>query len=342
MTICEADQRFLKLKQWLEKQLDTSNIDIEPASSDASFRRYFRIFVGQKTLIAMDAPPPQEDVSGFVAVSSILRAAGVHVPEIIAGDDQLGFLLLSDFGNQCYFDQLSEANADKLYGDAFDTLIKMQIHIVGQTTDLPVYDASLLHKELEIFSQWFVERLLGLTLNGDQRKLFETCYHQLVASALEQPQVCVHRDFHSRNLMLLETSNPGVIDFQDAVIGPLTYDLVSLLRDCYVSWPASRVKQWVNEFYQQSIQAGVFSTDITLNQYQHWFDKMGMQRHLKAIGIFSRLKIRDGKPDYLKDIPNTINYVVAVCDGDDTLTEFGQLLNQVIVPAMQQHPDFQS
>lgn len=342
MIICETDQRLLHLKQWLEKQLGTSNIRIEPASSDASFRRYFRVFAGKRTLIAMDAPPPQENVSGFVAVSNILRSADVHVPDIIVGDDQLGFLLLSDFGNQCYFDLLSETNADRLYGDAFDTLVNMQINIVDRTIDLPVYDASLLYKELEIFSQWFVEQLLGLTLNVEQRKLFETCYHQLVDSALEQPQVCVHRDFHSRNLMLLETSNPGVIDFQDAVFGPLTYDLVSLLRDCYLSWPATRLKQWVHEFYQHSIQAGVFSADITLNQYQHWFDKMGMQRHLKAIGIFSRLKIRDGKPDYLKDIPNTINYVIAVCEEDDALTEFSQLLNQVIVPAMQQHPDFQS
>ncbi len=342
MIICETDQRLLLLSQWLEKRLGTSSIRIESASSDASFRRYFRVFIEQKTLIVMDAPPPQENVSGFVAVSDIFRDAGVHVPEIIAGDYQSGFLLLSDFGNQCYFDQLSEANADLLYGDAFDALLQIQTGVVTSTSDLPVYDVSLLQNELEIFSQWFVEQLLGLRLTPEQHQIFQRSCQILVASALEQPQVCVHRDFHSRNLMLLETRNPGVIDFQDAVIGPLTYDLVSLLRDCYVSWSAQRVDDWRNQFYQRSLQAGIFTPSISQNQYQQWFDKMGVQRHLKAIGIFSRLKIRDGKPGYLKDIPTTINYVVTVCEQDVELTEFSQLLKQVIVPAMQQQPEFQS
>ncbi len=341
MIVCETDLRLLQLIQWLETRLETSNIRIEPASSDASFRRYFRVFVEQKTLIAMDAPPPQENVAGFVAVSDVFRDAGVHVPEIIASDYQSGFLLLSDFGHLCYFDQLSEANADRLYADAFDALLQIQTGVVISTNDLPVYDASLLQKELDLFSQWFVEQLLGLMLTTEQHQIVQGSCQTLVASALAQPQVCVHRDFHSRNLMLLETRNPGVIDFQDAVIGPLTYDLVSLLRDCYVSWPTPQVDDWRNQYYQRSLQAGVFTPAISKSQYQQWFDRMGVQRHLKAIGIFSRLKIRDGKPDYLKDIPTTINYVATVCEQDAELTEFSQLLNQVIVPAMQQLPEFQ-
>ncbi|MEE9425634.1 MAG: phosphotransferase [Methylococcales bacterium] len=342
MIVCETDQRLLQLIQWLETRLKTSNIRIEPASADASFRRYFRVFIEQKTLIAMDAPPPQENVAGFVAVSDIFRDAGVHVPEVISGDYQSGFLLLSDFGHQCYFDQLSEANADQLYADAFDALLQIQTGIVTSANDLPVYDATLLQQELNLFSQWFVEQLLGLSLTTEQHQVFQKSCQTLVDSALAQPQVCVHRDFHSRNLMLLEASNPGVIDFQDAVIGPLTYDLVSLLRDCYVSWPALRVDGWRDQFYQRSLQAGVFTSAISQKQYQQWFDKMGIQRHLKAIGIFSRLKIRDGKSGYLKDIPTTMNYVVAVCKQDAELTEFSQLLNQVIVPAMQQQPELQS
>jgi aminoglycoside/choline kinase family phosphotransferase len=340
--VCETDQRLLQLIQWLKTQLKTTNIRIEPASADASFRRYFRVFVEHKTLIAMDAPPPQENVAGFVAVSDVFRDAGVHVPEIIAGDYQTGFLLLSDFGHQCYFDQLSAANADQLYADAFDALLQIQTGIVISANDLPVYDASLLQQELDLFSQWFVEQLLGLALTTEQYQIFQRSCQTLVDSALAQPQVCVHRDFHSRNLMLLEASNPGVIDFQDAVIGPLTYDLVSLLRDCYVSWPALRVNGWRDQFYQRSLQAGVFTSAISQKQYQQWFDKMGIQRHLKAIGIFSRLKIRDGKSGYLKDIPTTINYVSTICEQDADLTEFSQLLNQVIVPAMQQQPEFQS
>lgn len=342
MIVCETDQRLLQLIQWLKTQLKTTNIRIEPASADASFRRYFRVFVEHKTLIAMDAPPPQENVAGFVAVSDVFRDAGVHVPEIIAGDYQTGFLLLSDFGHQCYFDQLSAANADQLYADAFDALLQIQTGIVISANDLPVYDASLLQQELDLFSQWFVEQLLGLALTTEQYQIFQRSCQTLVDSALAQPQVCVHRDFHSRNLMLLEASNPGVIDFQDAVIGPLTYDLVSLLRDCYVSWPALRVNGWRDQFYQRSLQAGVFTSAISQKQYQQWFDKMGIQRHLKAIGIFSRLKIRDGKSGYLKDIPTTINYVSTICEQDADLTEFSQLLNQVIVPAMQQQPEFQS
>jgi aminoglycoside/choline kinase family phosphotransferase len=336
------DQRYLQLKQWLEVQLKETDLVIKPASADASFRRYFRVFSNREPLIAMDAPPPQENVRGFVSVANIFRMVGVHVPEIIAGDYQQGFLLLSDFGSTSYFDGLSDTNANQLYGDAFDSLLLIQTRIVQQATDLPAYDASLLNKELALFSEWFVEKLLGLALNSRQQQLVQASYQQLIDSALEQPQVCVHRDFHSRNLMLLDNDNPGVIDFQDAVFGPVTYDLVSLLRDCYVSWPVSRVDAWVDDFYQRSIDIGVFSNNVSRDQYQHWFNRMGVQRHLKAIGIFSRLNIRDDKPDYLKDIPTTLNYVISVCNEDEGLSGLGDLLNQLIIPAMQQHPEFQS
>jgi len=342
LAACNIDQRLVALKQWLEEKLKQSDLVVESASSDASFRRYFRVLSDRGSLIAMDAPPPQEDVRGFVTVANILRIVGVHAPDIIAGDYQQGFLLLSDFGKQSYFDTLSDSNANQLYGDAFASLLKLQTRVAQHSTDLPVYDAALLFKELEIFSEWFVDGLLGIKLTEKQQQLLKTSYQCLVESALEQPQVCVHRDFHSRNLMVLKIDNPGVIDFQDAVFGPLTYDLVSLLRDCYVCWPSERVSDWVGDFYQRSIQARVFGDDISLNQYQHWFDRMGVQRHLKAIGIFARLKLRDGKPGFLKDVPTTFNYVINVCNSDDGLAELGDFLNQVIAPAMQQHPEFQS
>jgi len=338
----QTDQRFIQLQQWLEEKLEQPVHTIEPASSDASFRRYFRVISDQESLIAMDAPAPRENVNNFVSVATVFRNAGVHVPDIFAGDDRHGFLLLSDFGNCPYFDALAEANADELYADAFDVLFKIQSRITQQTTDLPVYDAGLLFRELAIFTEWFILALLGIKLSDEQQQMLEASFRKLVDSALEQPQVCVHRDFHCKNLMRLEANNPGVLDFQDALFGPLTYDLASLLRDCYICWPEQSVEAWIGEFYQRSLDAGVFSSGISLDQYRRWFDRMAMQRHLKAIGIFSRLKIRDGKPGYLNDIPTTLRYVTDVCRKDDTFEELGEFLSQVVISVMQQHPAFQS
>ena len=340
MMIDDNDQRLLQLQSWLEVKLKDSDFRIEPASSDASFRRYFRVFAGNDTLIAMDAPPPQEDVRKFVSVANILRLVGVHAPDIIAGDYQQGFLLLSDFGNESYFDTLSESNVDQLYNDAFEALLVMQTRVAKLATDLPDYDAALLNKELTLFKQWFIEGFLKLETTSEHQKMLTSCYQTLVDSALEQPQVCVHRDFHSRNLMLLKKENPGVIDFQDAVFGPLTYDLVSLLRDCYVSWPVQRVDDWMHDFYHRSIKARILS-DVSLDQYRLWFNRMGVQRHLKAIGIFARLSIRDGKSGYLKDIPRTLHYVTQACTDDQALAPLGQYLDQTVIPSMHQHPEFQ-
>ena len=342
MTVEKTDQRFIELQQWLEVQLKQDDLVIESASSDASFRRYFRVYSAQGSHIAMDAPPAQENIKRFVSVANILRIVGVHAPDIIAGDYEQGFLLLSDFGKRQYLDVLADSNADQLYGDAFNTLIYLQSRVAAHTTDLPVYDAALLLKEMELFSEWFVQKLLGIQLNQEQQTMLKTSFQRLIDSALAQPQVCVHRDFHSRNLMFVETDNPGVLDFQDALFGPLTYDLVSLLKDCYISWPKQRVVEWVDDYYQRCLEARIINETISLCQYQHWFDRMGVQRHLKAIGIFSRLNIRDGKSGYLKDIPATLEYVSDVCRLDPELSALGDFIQQIISPAMQQHSGFKS
>lgn len=335
----DSDDRLKLLKQWLAEVLKESEMTMTPASSDASFRRYFRVLSSQGSVIAMDAPPEQEDVERFVRIADYLRSAWVHAPDIFAADYERGFLLISDFGDQSYFKSLTDGNVNSLYTDAFETLLKMQSLITPETIDLPRYDTALLNRELGIFSEWFVAGLLEIELDAAQQAVLEAGFTQLVASALDQPSVCVHRDFHSRNLMVLEHDNPGVIDFQDAVFGPLTYDLVSLLRDCYVSWSAQHVDQWILDFYTRSVEAEIISESVSLNQYRQWFDRMGVQRHLKAIGIFSRLKLRDGKPGFLADIPLTINYVLDVCRKDSLLIEFCELLEQVIMPVYQSRTD---
>ena len=335
----ECDERLDLLKQWLVEVLKESELTMTPASSDASFRRYFRVVSGQGSLIAMDAPPGMEDAQRFVRIADDLRSAWVHAPDIFAGDFERGFLLISDFGDQSYFKSLTDENVNALYADAFETLLKMQSQVTLDTADLPMYDAELLNRELGIFSEWFVAGLLDIELETAQQAVIETGFKILVESALDQPRVCVHRDFHSRNLMVLEHDNPGVIDFQDAVFGPLTYDLVSLLRDCYVSWPAQHVGQWMQDFYTRSVEVGIISETVSLKQYRQWFDRMGVQRHLKAIGIFSRLKLRDSKPGYLADIPLTLGYVLDVCRNDQELTDFAHLIEQVIMPVFQSRTD---
>jgi len=326
-------ERLTQLKQWLREQTG-QDCELAPASSDASFRRYFRIEVEQGSQIVMDAPPEQEDCRPFIHVAELLRSAGLNAPEVIAQDLDAGFLLLSDLGNTTYLEVLNEDSADRLYADALTALTDIQAGIDIEKAELPDYDEVLLQTELNLFKDWYLEKHCGVVLNEQQQTVWQKTCRILIASALAQPTVCVHRDYHSRNLMKIdEGQNPGVIDFQDAVTGPITYDLVSLLRDCYISWPRAQVEEWVNGFYEQTVHAGIIDADkISKKQFLHWFDLMGVQRHLKAIGIFARLLHRDDKHGYIKDIPRALAYVLDVCQRHDELHEFYQLLLELKLP----------
>ena len=307
----QGDTRLIRLRRWLIQELDLPPCRIVPASSDASFRRYFRVTWEGHSRIVMDAPPDKEDVRPFLEISRLLESLGVHVPEVLAQDIGNGFLLLSDFGSQRYLDRLNEGTAGRLYGDALQSLIRLQLCPEERLRRLPSYDALLLQTEMELFRDWYLLRLQGVTLEGARLEQLERAFRFLIRNALEQPVVLVHRDYHSRNLMVTDP-NPGVLDFQDAVAGPVTYDLVSLLRDCYLRWPERRVLEWVECYRSSATEAGILR-GVGREQLLRWFDLMGVQRHLKAVGIFARLHLRDGKSGYLGDIPRTLGYLRAVC-----------------------------
>jgi aminoglycoside/choline kinase family phosphotransferase len=321
------DLRILAMRDWLENDLLLTVLKCAPASSDASFRRYFRVTTPEQQYIVMDAPPPQENVGLFIKVATLLSGSQVNVPTIFRHNIEAGFLLLEDFGSQCFLDRLSADNATELYQTALDSLITLQSNTAVESSPLPCYNHALLSRELAIFKDWYIDQLLDSEIPD---ALWQPVQSVLIASALEQPSVCVHRDFHSRNLMVTDKNCPGVIDFQDAVVGPITYDLVSLLRDCYIAWPEQQVETWMTNYYQRLVDAGLLA--CTLTQFKRWFDLMGMQRHLKAIGIFSRLHLRDGKSGYLNDIPRTLNYVSHISASYPELAEFSTYLNTHLMP----------
>ena len=296
--------RSTQLQHWL-LQLGYRDYRLSPASEDASFRSYLRLESADQSVIVMDAPPDKESCDSFIDVAARLRAAELMAPEIIAQNLEQGFLLVTDFGNDSYLSQLDDASEGGLYADALSALLSMQTQV--ESDGLPAYDGVLLNREMDLFHDWFLGRLLGIELDQKQQLLWQDTKHSLIASALAQPRVFVHRDYHSRNLMKLDHRNPGILDFQDAVKGPVTYDLVSLLRDCYIAWPADRIDQLVLDFHQSACAS--YLQDVTATQFMNWFNLMGIQRHLKVMGIFSRLNIRDGKPGYLQDIPRTLSYV---------------------------------
>jgi len=273
----------------------------------------------------MDAPPDREPCDQFIAVARKLRGAGLNAPEIIAQNPVEGFLLLTDFGGSDYLSQLSPASEASLYADALEALLLMQTRI--DAAELPLYDTALLNREMDLFHDWFLGKLLGISLDQAQQSIWQSIKQSLVENALAQPQVFVHRDYHSRNLMKLESDNPGILDFQDAVKGPLTYDLVSLLRDCYIDWPPARVEQLALDYYERARVNGLLDAEPA--QFMRWFNLMGIQRHLKAIGIFSRLKIRDDKPGYLKDIPRTLEYVRQVSADDMSMEGLFAIIDQL-------------
>lgn len=321
-------ERLNRLKDWLHGTAGLDEFLIEPASEDASFRRYFRISHDDQTFIAMDAPPEKEDMRPFVHVSQLLNEAGVHVPVLHLVDLERGFILLTDLGSRLYLDELSEENADRLYGDALGALLSIQA--CGNCDSLPPYDRNLLMNEMVLFRDWLVATHLSLELSGSERGELERAFAMLADSALEQPKVFVHRDYHSRNLMVTVHNNPGIIDYQDAVAGPVTYDLVSLLRDCYIAWPRERVEDWALGYFELALQSGVLRQGhMDETQFLRWFDWMGIQRHLKASGIFARLYRRDGKPGYLADIPRTLNYILEVSNRYPELTALHAITSKV-------------
>lgn len=312
---------------WLENDLLMTIIAFDPASSDASFRRYFRVKTASGQYIVMDAPPDKENIEPFIRVAKLLRKAKVHVPDIFHINQSDGFLLLEDFGSDGFLDQLNSHTVEALYESAFNSLLKLQVNIELEDCCLPHYNEALLKRELNIFDEWFLGQSLDIQIPESIQK---PVYELLIHSALEQPVTCVHRDFHSRNLMVLNDNSPGILDFQDAVVGPITYDLVSLLRDCYIAWPEQQVLAWVSRYHHRLLQAGLIHCGIA--PFKRWFDLMGMQRHLKAIGIFSRLNLRDGKSSYLKDIPRTLNYVKTQAQAYPELAQFSQFLDEQVLP----------
>ncbi len=312
-----ADTRCAALTDWLGGVLASNEFALAPASADASFRRYFRVTLAAPhvvapqaaTLIAMDAPPPMEDCRPFVHVASLLRAAGVNAPRVLAQDLALGFLLLDDLGSTTYLAALDPQSAHRLYADALDALVRFQRTPCERV--LPPYDEALLRRELELFPDWYIARHLGHALDTGQRATLDDVFARLLANNLAQPRVFVHRDYHSRNLMVSDP-NPGVLDFQDAVHGPVTYDLVSLLRDAYVEWDDERQLDWAKSYWEKARVAGI---PVTADFAAFWldFEWMGVQRQLKVLGIFARLAHRDGKTAYLHDMPRVMRYLRGAC-----------------------------
>lgn len=345
-------QRQQQLKLWLQSQLPGKTFSLMPASTDASFRRYFRISLvndgcepsklelceGARTLIAMDAPTEHEDCQPFVHVAKLFEAAGIHVPHVHAQDLTQGFLLLSDLGNTTYLQALKTddvAEASQLYRAATDALIKIQL--ASNEHELPPYDEVLLLREMRLFPEWYINTHLKVTLSDAQNAKLETVFARIVANNLAQPRVYVHRDYHTRNLMWVDThahgkdANPGVIDFQDAVYGPITYDLASLFKDAYIKWDEEDVIDWLIDYWEKARHAGL-PLQADFGQFYQDFELMGAQRHIKVLGIFARLYHRDGKENYLKDMPLVMDYLRKAAARYVDLKPLFNLLNELEPP----------
>jgi aminoglycoside/choline kinase family phosphotransferase len=335
-----------QLEQWLAGLFGARDFSVAPASADASFRRYFRVCrhsQPEQTWIAMDAPPGKEDMGPYIRVSAMLVDVGVNAPRVLERDEAQGFLLNTDLGSRTYLADLDAGgDADRLYHDAIDALVAIQSRAGQHAKQLPPYDDALLRREMGLFPEWFCDKHLGLQLNEAERAGLAKLFDTLVAEALKQPRVFVHRDYHSRNLMVCDGkrhddhgqgANPGILDFQDAVLGPVTYDLVSLFRDSYVAWPIERVHSWLRR-YRDSAQRSGLAVGASEAEFQRWFDLMGIQRQLKVLGIFARLYHRDGKSGYLKDLPRTLSYVRQVTGNYRDLDFLTSFIEQRIVPAM--------
>jgi hypothetical protein len=310
-----AVDRLQALQEWAARQLGGDSLDVAPASADASFRRYFRVTAKGRDYIVMDAPPAHEDCRPFIAVARLFGDAGVHVPKVLAQDLEQGFLLLTDLGNTTYLSALNEGSARELYLASNDALIHIQQ--ASRPGVLPAYDRALLTRELLLFPEWYVAKHLGVAMNAQQQAILDTVFERILANNLAQPQVYVHRDWHSRNLMVSDP-NPGILDFQDAVHGPITYDLASIYRDAYIQWDEEQQLDWVIRYWEKA-RAARLPVREDFGEFWRDFEWMGAQRHLKVLGIFARLYHRDGKDGYLKDMPLVMHYLRKVCERYDEL-----------------------
>jgi N-acetylmuramate 1-kinase len=330
----ETDARLALIREWLSHDLHLKATRLEPASADASFRRYFRAVCAGSSYIVMDAPPEKEDVRPYLKVARLLESLGAHVPHVHASDVGRGLLLLEDLGNTLYLERLNGgADPRRLYGDALAVLAQIQVCGAEAARELPPYDSRALGSELALMPEWFLGRHLALDPSETQQRLLEDTFALLIREALAQPTVFVHRDYHSRNLMVVGERNPGILDFQDALRGPVGYDLVSLLKDCYIDWPRARVVEWVKEF-RGLLAARGGTAGAGESEFLRWFDLVGVQRHVKVLGIFCRLWYRDGKPGYLADLPRTLDYVRDTCARYAELAVFGRFLEEHVVAAL--------
>jgi aminoglycoside/choline kinase family phosphotransferase len=328
------DPRVQQIADWLLGELKFKLVRLEPASNDASFRRYFRVWRADgASRIVMDAPPEKESTAAFLKVARLLAACQVHVPEIDAVERARGFVLMEDLGSVHYLERLrAGADADALYADALGSLRRIQLQGREAARELPPYDRAALMAEMQLMPEWFCARHLQLALEAPERALLEASFELLARACLAQPVVFVHRDYHSRNLMCLPARSPGIVDFQDALAGPIGYDLVSLLKDCYIDWPRARVESWVRS-YHGSLQTAGAATGADAHEFLRWFDLVGLQRHIKVLGIFARLWFRDGKSGYLADLPRTLQYVRATVVLYPEFAEFAAWLERRVVPA---------
>ena len=316
--------RQQQLADWLHSLFPEEQFTLAPAAVDASFRRYFRATFGDRTLIVMDAPPKHEDCRPFLHIAKLFEEAGTHVPHVYSQNLEEGFLLLSDLGNTTYLQALTTANARNLYDAATDALIRIQLS--SRENELPPYDEPLLLREMRLFPEWYIAKHLNITLSEAQKSKLENVFTQIIAVNLAQPRVYVHRDYHSRNLMYVEESNPGILDFQDAVFGPITYDLVSLFKDAYIRWEEEQVIDWLVRYWEKARLAGL-PVRLDFGEFYRDYEMMGVQRHLKVLGIFARLYHRDGKDGYLKDLPLVMAYLRSACERYTDLRPLLKLLD---------------
>lgn len=316
---------LIPLKNWLKESCSLTRFQLQPLINDASSRQYFRLRMDSKSYIAVIAPPEKENIGAFIAIAQDFARQGIYTPEILAYNLTQGFMLLSDLGNGLYLNLLNTNTADDLYTQALSVIHQIQIcnPKLPNNQPLNLFNEQCIRFELNIFIDWFLNRHLQLTITSEFERVLEKTFKILVDSALEQPQVCVHRDYHSRNLLLMKNKKIGVLDFQDAVYGPITYDAVSLLRDAYIDWPKEQVDKWISKFYDML----TIRREFPLEKFIHWFDLTGIQRHLKILGVFARLYYRDNKPYYLPLASRVLSYISKVCEKYPELTIFKQLLH---------------
>lgn len=335
----ETDARLALIHEWLTRDLGSRPERVEPASADASFRRYFRVFNSDKTLVVMDAPPGKEDVRPYLKVTRLLESLGAHVPHVVEADIERGLLLLEDLGCTHYLSRLNAGDdPEPLYGDALRVLADIQVRGQEAASELAPYDREPLARELALMPEWFLGRHLGLELSASEKQMISAAFEFLIVEAMVQPTVFVHRDYHSRNLMVVPERNPGILDFQDALRGPIGYDLVSVLKDCYISWPREQVVGWVGE-YRSLLRSAYGDAGVRLSgaedaEFLRWFDLIGVQRHIKVLGIFARLWYRDGKAGYLNDLPLTLEYVRDTCWRYAGLGDLARFLEARVVPEL--------